>query len=146
MPVAIDDDRLSETKLYDALPKFSRYQIKQTSGLSYCSDSTSEAVRCVGNHNFDRKPAFPRMHNKFLVFCDLVHFAEGDYRTLSPVKVWTGSYNISDNASRSWENAIIIDDRDVASAYANEFGQIFAFSESLDWSSPWCEPTYRWGS
>jgi hypothetical protein len=28
-----------------------------------------ESIRCVGNYNRDKNPAFPRAHNKFLVFC-----------------------------------------------------------------------------
>ena len=29
-----------------------------------------ECVRCLGNHNADRRAAMPRAHHKFLVFCD----------------------------------------------------------------------------
>lgn len=40
-------------------------------GLSYCGDpgsSSEAAIRCVGNHNADKSPAFPRSHHKFVVF------------------------------------------------------------------------------
>jgi len=36
--------------------------------LSICSDTRVDAVRCLGNHNTDKSPAAPRMHNKFMVF------------------------------------------------------------------------------
>lgn len=35
-----------------------------------CTESSMQPVRCVGNHNSERHPAHPRMHNKFLVFCN----------------------------------------------------------------------------
>lgn len=133
--------------LYGSLPAQARWEFPYTGGYSYCGGADAEAVRCVGNHNSQRKPAFPRMHNKFLVFCERTPRPEEEGGWISePVKVWTGSYNISDNASRSWENAVLIDDPAIADAYAREFGQIFGFSEPLDWSSAWVEPTYRIGS
>lgn len=137
-------------QLYAGLPQATRYELPHLGGYSFCSDPSCEPVRCVGNHNKDRKPAFPRMHNKFLVFCDFTEGVRDDGGWTSgqahPVKVWTGSYNISDNASRSWENAVLIDDPAVADAYAKEFAQIFGFSEPLDWASSWVEPQYRIGS
>lgn len=134
-------------RLYDALPAGERYSLPHLAGYSYCGSPECAPVRCVGNHNADRKPAFPRMHNKFLVFCDLIEANDDSaYPRALPVKVWTGSYNISDNATRSWENAVLIDGEVVAEAYAREFAQIFGFSEPLDWSSRWVEPEYRIGS
>lgn len=145
------DTRGSNRRLkryYDALPGGNRHDLPYLGGYSYCSLGSCDSVRCVGNHNADRKPAWPRMHNKFLVFCEHEKRIDGDreYLVPVPVKVWTGSYNISDNASRSWENAILIDDPVIADAYAREFGQIFGFSEPLDWQSAWTAPTYRIGS
>lgn len=135
-------------QLYAAIPKSEKYDLPYLSQYSYCGDPTCEPVRCVGNHNSERKPAFPRMHNKFLVFCELLRREDDhhEYFVPSPVKVWTGSYNISDNASRSWENAVLIDDPAIADAYAKEFAQIFGFSEPLNWNSAWVEPQYRIGS
>lgn len=82
------------------------------------------------------------MHNEFLVFCDIDQEGNG-LEDVLPRKVWTGSYNISANATASWENAVMIDSSEVAGAYAREYGQIMAFSEVLDWTSPWIAPEYR---
>jgi len=133
-------------RLYDDLPGLERWGFRHTAGYSYCGGGDNSAVRCVGNHNADKRPAFPRMHNKFLVFCERVAVPGEDCWDIEPAKVWTGSYNISDNATRSWENAVLIDDRSIADAYAREYGQIFGLSEPLDWSSAWSAPEYRIGS
>jgi hypothetical protein len=116
------------------------------SNLSYACDPSIEPVRCVGNHNRDRRPAWPRMHNKFLIFCDQMECETDGRPDVVPVRVWTGSYNISYNAAASWENAVLIESREVADAYTREFAQILAFSEHLDWTTDWVEPEYRIGS
>lgn len=141
--------------LYAALPVGSRMNFPYLGQLSYASDPTCDPIRCVGNHNSDKKAAWPRMHNKFLVFCDYAESSQPDGwwpphipqpRHVVAKKVWTGSYNISDNASRSWENAVLIDAPVIADVYAREFAQIFSFSERLDWTSKWVAPEYRFGS
>lgn len=134
-------------RLYDALPApLMRYSLPGgVSDLNYAGDPSIAAVRCVGHHNSEKKSAWPRMHNKFLIFCDQEPDG-GGLRDVAPRRVWTGSYNISANAASSWENAVMIDSAEVAGAYAREYGQIMAFSEPLDWTSPWVEPEYRIGS
>lgn len=123
--------------------------------LSYCGDPTVEGIRCVGNHNKAKSPAFPRMHNKFLVFCkteEFVRFEDTGQMgtTYTPVAVWTGSYNISNNATNSFENAIVLKDytgqSQIIEAYLKEHHQILALSEQLDWETAWCSPEYRIGS
>jgi hypothetical protein len=126
--------------------------------LSYCSGAGA-AIRCVGNYNADKHPAWPRMYNKFLVFCseykrvDVEAYDwsvewDGDrsYPYLRPDCVWTGSYNITFNAQKSFENAVILRDPDIADAYAREWAQILALSEPLDWQARWSAPEYRIGS
>jgi hypothetical protein len=127
---------------------YSRYALPGgVNELSYCSDPSIDPVRCVGNHNSLKRPAWPRMHNKFLIFCEFESREGGfDSGFVRPVRVWTGSYNISYNATQSWENAVLIDDPAAAEAYAREFAQILTFSEPLDWTSDWVEPEYRIGS
>jgi hypothetical protein len=134
-------------RLYDALPSpLLRYALPGgVSSLNYAGDPSIAAVRCVGNHNSEKRSAWPRMHNKFLIFCDQKPDGDG-LEDVVPRKVWTGSYNISANAAASWENAIMIDSPEVANAYAREYGQIMALSEPLDWRSPWVAPEYRIGS
>lgn len=108
--------------------------------LSICGDPGFEAVRCVGNHNSERSPAFPRMHNKFFVLCDV------EAERLSPHTVWTGSFNATANATNSLENALILRDEKIAQAYATEWAHIFALSEPLDWLHGWVAPEYRIGT
>jgi hypothetical protein len=83
--------------------------------MSYCGDPAFDAIRCVGNHNRDKKPAFPRMHNKFLVFCYRTESSneqnEIGQNNFSPYEVWTGSFNFTKNASNSFENAVILRDK-----------------------------------
>ncbi len=160
-------------QVYDVLPStIPRLNVDNDimSSLSYalCPDMGS-SIRCVGNHNKDRSPAFPRMHNKFLVFTndlpiiyDFMHplfwnIAEDDMQDIideipnilgvsDDACVWTGSYNISNTATKSFENAIIIHNKDAATVYFNEWAQITALSEPLDWTSEWCEPEWRIGT
>jgi hypothetical protein len=121
------DDSLSKTRLHM---------------MSCCSDPTIEAVRCVGNHNSDKCPAFPRMHHKFVVFCRLT----GVRDQFQPYAVWTGSFNFTENATRSFENALILRDPDIVEAYFQEFGQVAALSEPLDWRCEWAAPEWRIGT
>jgi hypothetical protein len=116
--------------------------------LSVCTDPTIQPVRCVGNHNRDKKTAFPRMHNKFLVFCDVTELQEGGYSgvEIRPQTVWTGSFNLTKNATMSLENALVLSDPSIVRAYFCEWEQVLALSEQLDWESDWCEPEWRVGT
>ncbi|WP_146036505.1 phospholipase D-like domain-containing protein [Pseudotabrizicola formosa] len=126
--------------------KLTRYGIPgQANMMSFACSPEVEAFRCVGNYNRDKKPAFPRMHNKFLVGGRISVSADGEH-SFVPEAVWTGSYNISYNAQLSFENALMIEDRSVATAYVNEWSQILALSERLNWESDWAAPEYRIGS
>lgn len=118
--------------------------------VAVCQDPTVIGVRCVGNHNRDQAVQ-PRMHNKFLVFASL----NPEYLVAPrctripryvPYAVWTGSYNMSYTATRSFENAIYITDPAVVSAYYREWAQLAAISEPLDWHSEWVAPEWRLGT
>ena len=117
------------------------------SSMSVASDPSIEPIRCVGNHNRDKKPAFPRMHNKFLVFTK-VRQSDDEYgpEKIEPYAVWTGSFNFTKNATKSLENALFITDPVIVEAFFNEYGQIAAMSEPLDWTSDWAEPEWRIGT
>ena len=112
--------------------------------MSYAIDQSIDPVRCVGNHNRDNKPAFPRMHNKFLVFAKIL--PGDDVEEIKPYAVWTGSFNLTKNATRSLENALYITDPSIVNAYYQEYGQIAAMSELLDWECDWSTPEWRIGS
>jgi PLD-like domain len=138
--------------MYKALPgNLSRYN-KGLHGttlcmMSYCGDPTIEAVRCIGNHNCDKLPAFPRMHHKFVVFCRLESNGDDDLSlAYQPYEVWTGSFNFTENAVRSFENAVVTTEKNIVQAFFKEFGQIEALSECLDWGSQWVCPEWRIGS
>jgi hypothetical protein len=139
-------------RLYETLPAPpDRFAFAGLVGsLSYCYDPTFDPVRCMGNHNAERSPAFPRMHNKFLVKCKHVESTQSDncypQDAIAPIEVWTGSFNFTANAVASLENAVIIRDEAVATAYFNEWQQILALSENLDWESQWIAPEWRIGS
>lgn len=117
------------------------------SSMSVASDPSIDPVRCVGNHNRDKKPAFPRMHNKFLVFGKVIQGQDQhSFQTIKPYAVWTGSFNFTKNATKSLENALYITEPTIVEAYFNEFAQIAALSEPLDWTSDWAEPEWRIGT
>jgi phosphatidylserine/phosphatidylglycerophosphate/cardiolipin synthase-like enzyme len=142
-------------KMYASLPKGVSSKISTNeiwgdllSLLNYNSYWDSEPVRWLGNFNTDKDPAFPRMHNKFLVFCneDKSYLKEfpfqeyEEYTKIIPHAVWTGSFNFTDNATRSLENAVYIKNSDIVSSYYAEWQHIFALSESIPnefWNSGW---------
>lgn len=137
-------------QLYNSLPAPpERYTFHPlVGGLSYAGDPSIQPVRCVGNHNNTRTPAFPRMHNKFLVFCN-VGKTTGDSYSTSPIQphtVWTGSFNLTQTATESLENALVITDPPIVEAYYNEWQSILALSEPLDWTTEWAFPEWRLGS
>lgn len=107
-------------------------------GLLGLSRHRFEAFRCVGNYNSQRSSAFPRMHNKFLVFCEEDH----DHEQYRPIEVWTGSYNVSKTARYGFENCVSIISSEIAMAYLKEYCDIAVLSEPLDWSHEWIAPEY----
>lgn len=134
------------SKLYNAITcDMARYKFKSPmTDLSYCADPTIDAIRCVGNHNKDKNPAFPRAHHKFLIFCKLTD------ENYVPTKLWTGSFNLTKNAMQSFENAVLFTDNsgknDLFEAFIKEHHQIFAISEKLNWTENWATPQFRIGS
>ena len=112
--------------------------------MSMHGDPTIDPIRCVGNHNREKHPAFPRMHNKFLVFAKTEDTEEG--YSISPYAVWTGSFNFTKNATLSMENALYITQKDIVDAYYHEYGQIAAISEPINWESDWMAPEWRIGT
>lgn len=120
------------------------------SNVSVCAESVIEPVRCVGNYNREKKPAFPRMHNKFLIFARIEEYKIKDFEEIHyrvvPYAVWTGSFNLTKTAEKSLENALLIKNLKVVEAYYKEYGQICAMSEPLNWESDWVEPQWRIGT
>ena len=126
-----------------------RYAMEKLSELSVCGDPSMYGVRCAGNHNREKIPACPRMHNKFLVFCDVTDRTDHNgmlHWVITPKAVWTGSFNFTANGGNSLENAVLIKNSDLSSAYFSEWQQIYSISEPLDWTDDWCSPEYRVGT
>lgn len=79
----------------------------------------SKAVRAVGiPENGTNKP---RLHHKFLIL-------EQEGR----IGIWTGSFNVTMNASMSLENAIYSEDPNLVAAYIQEFVQVLCFSSEMN--------------
>lgn len=154
-------DHQSRGKLYKMYSKLgcglSRQEISHWKLDTNAGNENADAVRCFGNHNSVKDPAFPRMHHKFAVFCDsriekktydngIGETWTNEVFIFKPKSVWTGSFNFTKNAVNSLENAVIIHDERIAQKYFDEYLQIFGMSEKLDWESEWVAPEYRIGS
>lgn len=141
---------------------YDRFELGSLLGsMSTFGDPSIGGVRCVGNHNKEKLPSFPRMHNKFIVLCNVVEpesryedvsddegFSDCEriYASIRPQCVWTGSFNFTQNATLSLENAVIIRNPTIVNAYYDEWEHIEALSEPLDWESEWCAPEWRVGT
>ncbi|KVD51965.1 hypothetical protein WI87_27305 [Burkholderia ubonensis] len=102
-------------------------------------DDAIDPIRCMG---VDGDSYSGRMHNKFLVFCKHSNDSPPNF---IPYAVWTGSFNFTKTASKSFENAVVILDEVVASAYMREFSQISALAEPLDWKAADVSPDLKMG-
>ena len=121
------------------------------SQLNYGYAWEAEPIRWAGNFNTEKNPAFPRMHNKFLVFCDenSVSTKYEDLHLIEPKSVWTGSFNLTNNATQSLENAIYVKDSKIVEAYFAEWQYIFGLSESIPnefWEMKWSPSDFRIGT
>jgi len=135
--------KTSTRSLYKTLPGLCRLALRGLGeSLSTHADPDAEPIRCVGNHNSEKTPAHPRAHNKFVVLCN----DDGGSEFIRPFAVWTGSFNFTWTASRSFENAVIIRDEKIVEAYYQEYQQLLALSEPLDWETAWAAPEYRIGT
>jgi hypothetical protein len=117
------------------------------SALAATGNSDISPVRCVGTYNRDRSSASPKMHNKFLIFAKMIESEDDDGYPVTaalPYGVWTGSYNLTKNSGNSLENAVYLTNPDIVMAYYQEWGQIMALSEPLDWTANGMEP--EWGT
>lgn len=120
-------------------------------------DLEIEGVRCIGGYNRNHHPAFPRSHHKFVVLGKFVELdpdvprrpefcmnQKGQWGILTAA--WTGSFNFTKNGCASLENAVVLRQPEIARAFFNEFQQVAALSEPLDWESDWMAPEWRIGS
>jgi hypothetical protein len=129
-------------RLYAALP--GGEGIEWSGNYSVCSGHDGASIRCAGIVK-PRNETPPRMHHKFLVFCDGPPECEEE-EGFAPRAVWTGSFNASQNATRSLENAVLITSKVVAGQYYREFIGILGLSEPLDWTHEYVDPEWRVGT
>lgn len=90
-------------------------------GLSAVPPAIS-AISCLGITPDRKSQVTPFMHHKFLVFMD---------SQLKPYAVWTGSFNLTNNASRSLENATLLCGEGVAKEYYDEWAKLIKFAKPL---------------
>lgn len=97
-------------------------------------------IRKCGYINTDKSPAFPRMHNKFIV-CGTYNedsIEAGDVGIGDNfMEVITGSFNFTENSNNSFENIVCIKKTEIVEAYVKQFGEIACMSMELDWSKDW---------
>jgi hypothetical protein len=122
-------------------------------------------IRIMGLPNVQRKAAMPRMHHKFLCFGNIgqyeVEIKEGvcaddaysftdSFQCFSEIKsVWTGSFNVTQNATRSRENAVLIEGGEIPLDYYQEFQRIWLASEEIEphhWCGKWTPGEFRFGT
>jgi len=137
-----------QREAYAKLPRYSRMGNPRTWDYSMATDDMDDAIRCAGMWAAN-KSTIPRMHNKFLVLCRCEIPPRPDDlgpNAYVPYAVITGSFNMTNNATDSLENIVIIHDPDIARAYSKEHGTIYGISEPLDWEKPYVVPEYRIGT
>jgi phosphatidylserine/phosphatidylglycerophosphate/cardiolipin synthase-like enzyme len=88
-----------------------------------------------------------RMHHKFMLFGSFTgEYAEGDNwgrdMDFTFDLAWTGSYNLTSNATRSLENGLFIKSSEVVKAYYHEWRQVLASSFRVP--DIWRDSQYRW--
>lgn len=134
-------------KLYEKINK-KNYISLCNCGISYCSNGELECgIRRMGMINENKVPAFPRMHNKFIICFN----SDGDrFDTCEKLngEVLTGSYNYTENSNNSLENVVCIKSDKIVEKYYYQYAEIALLSVPLDWDSEW-EPDVselRYGS
>ena len=133
----------AQRRLYDGLKGIDNY----TAWASTSNYHNISPIRLSGKpKNHKRNNA--RMHHKFLLFG---RYGEVEYEggTVNGVGkpfidlVWTGSYNLTHNATRSLENGVFIRSEEVAESYYNEWRQILLSSFRIE--DRWWGAKYAWG-
>ncbi|QLB39749.1 hypothetical protein [Mannheimia pernigra] len=83
------------------------YKIKELS-IDGILDLTP--VTCFGYYNQKLRHYTPKMHNKFFIFAKI----DKKINKIQPLKVWTGSANITHMSINALENDVIIDNEKIA--------------------------------
>lgn len=144
-PKRLSDLRMRYSKLkgIDHLEFSDTYPGVQEDSADYCDavqhwlfnasgefQGSGDPIRSLGFRS-DKNRTSPKLHHKFLVLGDWSHGL-----IMHPNCVVTGSFNLTENATQSRENIVVIRDRKIALAYLSEWAQLWCISEPLDWSNP----------
>lgn len=89
--------------------------------------SRREILKYPTPPSIDSSYCRPIMHNKFIVFRKEVLDNKGNVIIMNDA-VWTGSYNFTKNASKSMENAVLIENTEIADLYYEEWVKISAIA------------------
>ncbi|MGF1747166.1 phospholipase D-like domain-containing protein [Vibrio cionasavignyae] len=118
--------------------------VQQKGRLMYSERDASRhyfGFRCIGQMKSEDEYTLPRMHHKFLVFCRRIDETKSaESSNLKPYAVWTGSYNMTANATHSLENGMYIKSERLSQQYFQEWKELIMVSEPLDWESEYCAP------
>ncbi|KAM9959371.1 hypothetical protein ACTFIR_000446 [Dictyostelium discoideum] len=99
-----------------------------------------DVIRVCGEIQTKPNQYIPRMHNKFIVFGS---FESGK---VEPKTVWTGSFNLTKTAGKSFENVVILSSKEAASQFLKEFCLVFFLSEPLETKNKKMTPNIKYNS
>ena len=138
-------------KLYNELQKNKKNIPLNCFGISYMQCGVNSGIRRLGKINENKLPAFPRMHNKFIICYndfefEIVENEPKDFKING--EILSGSYNYTENSNNSLENVVCIKDEEIVYRYYLQFAEIAIMSVPLDWNSEWnpSESELRYGS
>lgn len=113
---------------FAALPARTRREWMHHPPLSSPDNDTPAAAWIAGTINTHGAVAWPRMHRKTLILC---HTDAAAPTPLEPYAVWTGSYNLTDNARVSIEDAMLVHSEPIAAFAYREFTCVLAHAAPL---------------
>jgi len=109
------------------LPACTRRHWMPNPPLSSPDNDTPAAAWVAGTINTTNAAAWPRMHRKTLVLC----WTDATSGAITPYAVWTGSFNMTDNARASIEDAMVAHSERLAAYAFNEFRCVLAHATPL---------------
>ena len=133
-----DSDEWSLAKqrsLYSSLKGIDNYTALASWGALF----DIQPIRLSGKPK-NKQRSNARMHHKFVIFGK----EPEDWSCTSFDLVWTGSYNFTANATKSLENGLFIQSKDVVEAYFQEWRQVLLSSFRIE--DRWWGESYGWSN
>lgn len=132
-----------QRSLYDKLTGIDNY----VASVDYHRCSTIAPIYLCGKPKTKTRHQ-PRMHHKFILFGNeydsfLPEFNDRITHTGFDL-MWTGSYNITKNATHSLENGIFIKSKEIIEAYRQEWRQVLLSSVRVQ--DKWWNEEYAWSN